>query len=104
MRIADDIRPVVGAISKVAESSVRIVVVREQRYRERLPRLERQHTKTLPASQPAMTGCDRQIVSVANRQALPDVEIGPAPLRAQIIAVLRKIRIARGGEKSRSVI
>src|ERR1039457_796114 len=96
--VANHIRPVVGAETQLRDAGVGVVAIRQQRHGERLAGLKRQHAETLPPAHPAMALENRQIVRVAEREALADVEIGAAPFRARFVTVLWKVRISGGFE------
>ena len=46
----------------------------------------------------------RQVIRVAEGKALADVEIGASPFRAQVVGVLRKVRIAGGVEEPGGIV
>ena len=103
-RIAGHIRPVIGAETQLRDAGIRVIVIRQQGDGEWLASLERQYAETLPSAEPAMALEERQIVRVAGREALADVEIGAAAFRAQIMTVLGKVRISGRVEESGSVV
>src|SRR6266567_5786827 len=96
----DDVRTIIGAKAKRRPAGVAVVDVRKQRNRERPPALQGDYPKGLPAREkrrqqstirnkrPAFpTG---KIVTVAQRQAMPHVEVRAAPLAGCVEAVLGK--------------
>src|SRR5882672_7727155 len=114
LRAADDVRTIIGAKPKRRPAGVAVVDVRKQRNRERPPALQGDYPKGLPAREkrgqqstirnkgPAFpTG---KIVTVAQRQAMPHVEIRAAPLAGSVEAILGKVRIARARKETRRVV
>ncbi len=77
------------------DACIGVIRRRQERDREGLPGLERQHAEALPSAQQPMALEDRNIVGIAQSESLADVEVGSSAVRAQVITVLRKVRISR---------
>src|SRR6476469_9748312 len=97
LRVADNIGAIVGAESKRGSPRVAVIDVRKQRNSERPPALKSHYAEGLPASEnrgqpstirnkrPAFA--TRKVVAVAQREAMPHVEIRAASLACSVEAV-----------------
>src|SRR5262249_58913521 len=100
----------IRAETEVRAAGVAVVDVWKQCHRERAPGLQGDRPIRLPAREQALspTGgrafANRQIVRVAQREAMANVEVRTPAFGAQIQTVLREIRIARAGENTGSIV
>ena len=103
-RVSNYIRPLVRAEAQFALPDVGVVDRRQQRDRERLSALKRQHSEALPTAQPAMPLRERNVVGVAQHESIANIEVAQPAFGAQIVAVLRKVRVAGRRKESRRVV
>ena len=99
---------------RFAAARVAVVDVGQERDREGPPRLQGDDAVSLPARercrQPAAVVeepaplAERQVVGVADGEAVAHVEVRAATLGPHVEAVLREVRVARAREKARGVV
>src|SRR5262249_46663766 len=98
------------AKAQVRAPSVAIVNIWKQHHCERAAGLQGDRPICLPAREQAFspTGgrafAKRQIVRVAQREAMTNIEIRAPAFGAQVQTVLREVRTARAGEDAGSIV